>query len=447
MKKEKGFTLIELLAVIVILAILMVIAVPKILNVIENSRKSAAEISAKMYIDSINKLSTLNSFDSNEYKIIEDGENIDVSSISDKVKIKGTKPTFGKVTIVNKKVTKAYLCVDNYMVNYDGVTTKASNGCDVIISNIIINAKENIKKEIFAGETIKLSVTTDPENVKVDYKSSDETIATVNADGIITGIGNGTVIITAYKKDIEDKIEISVKKPDIYVAVDGNDETGDGTMNNPYASLKNAIEKASSGNTIFIKAGIYELSPIYYDSMESSGIYDIGKELNIYGENEKTILKFDNSSSTRIDGVAIRLANKNSIVGNFVYIFKPTKDKIYSNAIFHRTYGTTKNVFFMIDNTSKSASYDYFNNEKLTHTVENCTFYHTKGSVSNNYSGSGIYKNIATNANPTGTLENVINESFTTEKTDIKTMINDSKNNKSFNSAIVGVFYGKNAWK
>ena len=40
------------------------------------------------------------------------------------------------------------------------------------------NYKENIKKEIFAGETIKLSVTTDPENVKVDYKSSDETIAT-----------------------------------------------------------------------------------------------------------------------------------------------------------------------------------------------------------------------------------------------------------------------------
>ena len=44
MKKEKGFTLIELLAVIVILAILMVIAVPKILNVIEKSKKSAANI-------------------------------------------------------------------------------------------------------------------------------------------------------------------------------------------------------------------------------------------------------------------------------------------------------------------------------------------------------------------------------------------------------------------
>ena len=43
MKKSDGFTLIELLAVIVLLAILMVIAVPKILNVIENSKKSSAE--------------------------------------------------------------------------------------------------------------------------------------------------------------------------------------------------------------------------------------------------------------------------------------------------------------------------------------------------------------------------------------------------------------------
>ena len=53
MNKKKGFTLIELLAVIVLLAILMVVAVPKILNVIENSRKSAAESSIKLVKDTI----------------------------------------------------------------------------------------------------------------------------------------------------------------------------------------------------------------------------------------------------------------------------------------------------------------------------------------------------------------------------------------------------------
>ena len=53
MKNSDGFTLIELLAVIVLLAILMVIAVPKILNVIENSKKSSAESSIKLVKDAI----------------------------------------------------------------------------------------------------------------------------------------------------------------------------------------------------------------------------------------------------------------------------------------------------------------------------------------------------------------------------------------------------------
>ena len=45
--KKKGFTLIELLAVIVILAIIALIATPAVLNIIEDSRKGAAEASAR----------------------------------------------------------------------------------------------------------------------------------------------------------------------------------------------------------------------------------------------------------------------------------------------------------------------------------------------------------------------------------------------------------------
>ena len=48
--KRKGFTLIELLAVIVILAIIALISVPAVLNIIEDSRKGAAEASARNII-------------------------------------------------------------------------------------------------------------------------------------------------------------------------------------------------------------------------------------------------------------------------------------------------------------------------------------------------------------------------------------------------------------
>lgn len=441
--KKKGFTLIELLAVIVLLAIITVIAVPKILNVIEKSKESSAESSIKLAKDAIrtqiasdNALGN-SSFIKNADNCYEfDFDNQEEGNAKE-LKVKNKEKLSGSITY----------CDGNFIEKNVKFNETASNGTDVAISTITINSKENIKRELCVGETIELSVTTIPRNIKVNYKSSNEKIATVNSNGIITGIDNGTVIITAYKENIQDQIEINVIKPNLYVSTGGNDETGNGTINNPYASLKKAIENANNGNTIYIKAGIYKLSPMFLDSDSSYGIYDEGKELSIYGENEKTILNFDNSTSTSRDGLAIRLSNKNTVIGNFTYFFKPTKNQNYSNAIFHRTYGTTKNVFFVINNSSKTASYDYFNNETLTHTVENCTFYHTKGSVSSNFTGSGIYKNIATNANPKGTLDNVVKESFTTETSDIAKIINDSKNNKAFNDAQAGVFYGENAWK
>ena len=57
MKKnnKKGFTLVELLAVIVILAIILVIAVPKVMSVIEDSKKATLESTAKMIASAAEK--------------------------------------------------------------------------------------------------------------------------------------------------------------------------------------------------------------------------------------------------------------------------------------------------------------------------------------------------------------------------------------------------------
>ena len=53
--KKNAFTLIELLAVIVILAVILVIAIPRILNVIEESKKDSIKSSARMIINSAEK--------------------------------------------------------------------------------------------------------------------------------------------------------------------------------------------------------------------------------------------------------------------------------------------------------------------------------------------------------------------------------------------------------
>ncbi len=87
MKKmnKKGFTLIELLAVIVILAIIMVIAVPQILDVIENSRKSAWESNVKMIAESME----LNTVVSNMPNMT--NEKFSISSVCDSDAVSSTK--------------------------------------------------------------------------------------------------------------------------------------------------------------------------------------------------------------------------------------------------------------------------------------------------------------------------------------------------------------------
>ena len=60
MKKKKGFTLVELLAVIVILAVILIIAMPKICDVIKNSKEGSLETTAKLIASQAEKKYTEN---------------------------------------------------------------------------------------------------------------------------------------------------------------------------------------------------------------------------------------------------------------------------------------------------------------------------------------------------------------------------------------------------
>ena len=110
MKKNKNaFTLIELLAVIAILAIILVISIPKILDVIETSKKDSFKNAAQLIADSAEKkyteneafgeeneitcdsVSKLNKEDYNKCTIIFDENGIAKVSILGKGKFKGLK--------------------------------------------------------------------------------------------------------------------------------------------------------------------------------------------------------------------------------------------------------------------------------------------------------------------------------------------------------------------
>ena len=154
MKKGNGFTLIELLAVIVILAVILVIAIPRILDVIETSKKDSFKNSAQLIADSAEKkkvsdkllgkdeeitckdVAKINDEDYKSCIISFDENGIAKVSITGKGKFDGLKITNGtKENAEVKEITKPTYGMKavEYITNlleYDGEGLKIDNTSD-----------------------------------------------------------------------------------------------------------------------------------------------------------------------------------------------------------------------------------------------------------------------------------------------------------------------------
>ena len=150
-KKKNAFTLIELLAVIVILAVILVIAIPRILDVIETSKKDSFKNSAQLIADTAEKkkvsdkllgkdeeitckdVAKINDEDYASCTISFDSEGNAKVSITGKGKFDGLKITNGtKENAEVKEITKLTygMKATEYITNlleYDGVGLKKDN--------------------------------------------------------------------------------------------------------------------------------------------------------------------------------------------------------------------------------------------------------------------------------------------------------------------------------
>ena len=205
MKNKKGFTLIELLAVIVILAIIALIATPLVLNTIEKSRKNSAKDSMYGYVEAIESQNALAQLDSEKYQEVTSG---DVSSINSTIKVKGTKPTSGTVTIEKGTVTSASICVNGYTVTYDGKeVTNTTKGCSESNNNQqaqvpTIATCPGCNKYVYTTSTLTIGTSTAPETATDDYTTLTDHpyflgLITNESTGVIErafacGIENGT---------------------------------------------------------------------------------------------------------------------------------------------------------------------------------------------------------------------------------------------------------------
>ena len=130
---KKGFTLIELLAVIVILAVIALIAVPRIIELLNNARKSAAEDSAYGILEAAESYMATYLLDNHgdfPSKVVfecssEGCKSTEPTDLSATLTFKGTKPTGGsiEVTASGGAKIKTDLVINGFNCNHDATNT------------------------------------------------------------------------------------------------------------------------------------------------------------------------------------------------------------------------------------------------------------------------------------------------------------------------------------
>ena len=149
MKNKKGFTLVELLAVIVILAVILVIAIPRILDVIDSSKLSSFESSARMIISDAEKQYAINKvngieeeiscentskLNSNEYSNCEitfDSEGLASIELTGSGKFEGLKCTGNSITLTCNTNSVTFTDEACFTFNSEtGAITDYDNSCE-----------------------------------------------------------------------------------------------------------------------------------------------------------------------------------------------------------------------------------------------------------------------------------------------------------------------------
>ena len=234
--KKKGFTLIELLAVIVILAVIALIATPAVLNIIEDSKKSAAEASARSIVGAAKTHYMQNIMDNKP------NSNVDLSTNT--LKYDGEQAKKGLLSYDANGNVSGKMYISGYCVEVasDGTITSTKTGeseCSIDIPQVTTYA-----------------------NGTVVYYNPETNTKCTSAEAVsTTGTKTGCMRWYAFNDDGSDKVNLLldhdttaevawVSKAD-YIAAGGTNAEYDDEGNNskgPITTLKQLKSDTSSWN-------------------------------------------------------------------------------------------------------------------------------------------------------------------------------------------------------
>lgn len=115
--------------------------------------------------------------------------------------------------IVDNKVVGVSEGKANITVKYDGAETTEKVKVIVPMTKMTFTSTSS---SIRVGKDLQMKLQMQPSNASVDpitYTSSDESVATVNQNGIVTGVSKGTVTITVHDEytDTTKTVKLTVK--------------------------------------------------------------------------------------------------------------------------------------------------------------------------------------------------------------------------------------------
>lgn len=109
-------------------------------------------------------------------------------------------------------------------------------------------------------ETVTNTAIVDPEGLTVTYSSSDDNVATVDAEGTVTGVSAGAATITASFAGNDAYYEASASYDISVYDPNGND----GSANNPYTASEAAVQAAAgSTDEVYVKGIISSIVTAY----------------------------------------------------------------------------------------------------------------------------------------------------------------------------------------
>ncbi len=197
---------------------------------------------------------------------------------------------------------------------------------------------ENVRLNV--GESIVLNPVISPVGTTerhVTWESSNEDVFVVR-DGLVTAVNYGTAILTITTKDgsnLTDTCVITVGDDthvfgkEIFVATDGDDVSGDGTINNPYATIEKARDVIASsalpmgGVVVYFREGIYQITDTINFNEEHSGTEESPIEYAAYKDE---VVSFN--GSVTIDATDFELVDSSSDM--YDRIHTDAVDKVYS---------------------------------------------------------------------------------------------------------------------